>query len=185
MDTLKMVTEIKTACSALETEKASLTARLKQVEEELSSYYIAVESLMKTVPKQKQEEREQNPETKKTWSRKTVYLEYNGERLSVPQWAERLGISSNSIRDRLKRGWSIEDTLTKKATDHYSMSKRKNAPSKVYMYDSHDNIVRQFTGVGDASRDLNLPASTVEKIIAKMTKDDQLRCRNYYLAYAG
>ncbi len=42
------------------------------------------------------------------------YLEFNGERLTVPQWAQRVGISPKAIHDRLLMGWSVERALTQK-----------------------------------------------------------------------
>ena len=39
-------------------------------------------------------------------------LTHAGESLCVSEWAERIGISSYAILSRLKRGWSIERTLT-------------------------------------------------------------------------
>lgn len=45
--------------------------------------------------------------------RSNVILEYNGETLHLTQWSEKLGISYSAITNRLKRGWSIEDALTK------------------------------------------------------------------------
>lgn len=39
-------------------------------------------------------------------------LEYNGERLMVTQWADRIGIVYVGILNRLKRGWSVERAVT-------------------------------------------------------------------------
>lgn len=39
-------------------------------------------------------------------------LTFNGETLSLTEWGERLGISIRSLLSRLKRGWSVERTLT-------------------------------------------------------------------------
>lgn len=36
----------------------------------------------------------------------------NGETLSVPQWAARIGVKPQTIRNRIRNGWSIEDALT-------------------------------------------------------------------------
>lgn len=41
------------------------------------------------------------------------FIEFNGERLTLAQWEERTGIRQETIRRRLKVGWSIEDALTK------------------------------------------------------------------------
>ena len=41
------------------------------------------------------------------------YLEFNGERHTISEWGELLGIDSETIASRLRRGWSIEKTLSK------------------------------------------------------------------------
>lgn len=46
-------------------------------------------------------------------TRRNHYLEFNGERLTMAQWAEKTGISYNAIKSRInKHGWDIERTLT-------------------------------------------------------------------------
>lgn len=45
-------------------------------------------------------------------NRKTcVYLESNGMKMSVTQWAEYLNVPVDRIRTRLRLGWSVEDAL--------------------------------------------------------------------------
>jgi hypothetical protein len=39
-------------------------------------------------------------------------LEFGGERRTLAEWADRLGIMSDTIAARIKRGWSIERALT-------------------------------------------------------------------------
>lgn len=39
-------------------------------------------------------------------------LEYGGERMSLVEWAEKLGIHKNTLWNRLNRGWSLERALT-------------------------------------------------------------------------
>jgi len=39
-------------------------------------------------------------------------VEFNGESLTINQWAEKTGINSTTIHQRIKRGWSIEQILT-------------------------------------------------------------------------
>lgn len=38
---------------------------------------------------------------------------FNGCDLTLSQWAKKIGLSKNCLFQRLKRGWSEEDTLTK------------------------------------------------------------------------
>ena len=39
-------------------------------------------------------------------------IEFNGERLSMIEWTEKLGYRKDVIRSRLKEGWTIERALT-------------------------------------------------------------------------
>jgi len=39
-------------------------------------------------------------------------ITYQGESLTLPEWAERMSVHVDQIRCRLRRGWSIERTLT-------------------------------------------------------------------------
>lgn len=40
------------------------------------------------------------------------YIEYSGKRMTLKQWSESTGIKATTISERLRRGWSIEDSLT-------------------------------------------------------------------------
>lgn len=42
-----------------------------------------------------------------------VRIEHDGKNLTVAEWSEITGIKWTTIRERLKRGWSAADTLTK------------------------------------------------------------------------
>lgn len=46
--------------------------------------------------------------------RNNHFLEYLEERLTMAQWARKTGINEDCISMRIKHGWSVEDTLTKK-----------------------------------------------------------------------
>jgi hypothetical protein len=41
-------------------------------------------------------------------------LEWNGTKQTLSQWARITGIKNTTISERLKRGWSVEDALSKK-----------------------------------------------------------------------
>jgi hypothetical protein len=43
--------------------------------------------------------------------RRTVFIEYNGERLSCAEWSRRTGIKGNVINGRLKLGWPPDKIL--------------------------------------------------------------------------
>lgn len=45
--------------------------------------------------------------------RNNIVLEYNGESHTMSQWAEKLGIAKQTLKDRIRRyGWSVERALT-------------------------------------------------------------------------
>lgn len=44
--------------------------------------------------------------------RNTLRLEFNGEEHSIKEWSEITGLSTDAIRSRLQRNWSIEKTLS-------------------------------------------------------------------------
>lgn len=44
--------------------------------------------------------------------RSSRFLEFNGERLTIAQWARRSGIEVHALHMRLRKGWSIERALT-------------------------------------------------------------------------
>lgn len=48
----------------------------------------------------------------------TVKATHNGETLPISVWAERAGISYPSIRNRLRRGWSLDRILTTPTVEH-------------------------------------------------------------------
>ena len=47
--------------------------------------------------------------------RSTVFIEHNGEKRSLAEWAEILGVRFNTLQWRYYNGWSAEETLYGKA----------------------------------------------------------------------
>jgi hypothetical protein len=45
-------------------------------------------------------------------TRRAIILEFDGHRLSLSEWARKTGISFHALRYRVRRGWSVKDTLT-------------------------------------------------------------------------
>lgn len=52
-------------------------------------------------------------------TRATVLLTCQGKTLGLTAWARYLGLNKSSLQGRLKRGWSIEKTLTTGAKNEY------------------------------------------------------------------
>lgn len=44
--------------------------------------------------------------------RNNVYLEYDGKKMSLAEWARETGINQYALWGRISRGWSVEDALT-------------------------------------------------------------------------
>lgn len=187
MNTKKMISDIHSTIAELEAEKTDLMNRVKAIDDDITAYKMAVDALELT----RQQVRKVVEEVKTTAEPKIPQkdrphermIEYKGKTQSVSAWAREIGIDPKTLHYRLNAGWPLYEAM--QPGKHNNRKKEHQKIRKIFSYDSHGNVIRQYTGVGDASRDLNLPESTVQKIIDKMTKEDQLRCRNYYLAYAS
>lgn len=44
-------------------------------------------------------------------TRKNVYIEYEGQRLTLTHWAKKLGLAIETIRKRLSLGWPVAEAL--------------------------------------------------------------------------
>lgn len=51
-------------------------------------------------------------EQARNWKRRNRRITFNGETLLLDEWAARIGLTRESLRDRLKTGWTIERALT-------------------------------------------------------------------------
>lgn len=51
-------------------------------------------------------------------TRTNRWLEFNGERLVIQDWARRIGISQATLHQRLQRGWPLEHALAAPADKH-------------------------------------------------------------------
>lgn len=187
MNTMKMIAEIKQTCGALEKEKKELMSRVKEIDDRLTGFRMAYESLEMAISAQKVAQPAE-PEKKEPVERKTpakrkrgVLYEYKGVKKTIGEWAKEYNMSQKTLYGRIHNlGYSMEDALT---LGRYS-TRRKNTANKVFAYDSYGNTVSQYPTVGAASKELKLPVETIKAIIKNMPKEDQLKARNYYLAYA-
>lgn len=46
--------------------------------------------------------------------RNTVYLEYNGQKHTISEWADMLGINRSTLSNRICRGWTVEKALARR-----------------------------------------------------------------------
>lgn len=64
---------------------------------------------------------------------KNRYIEYEGERRTAAQWADRIGITPDALCFRLNRGWTVEEALTYpplKSNRHYKKNRMLLATGK-------------------------------------------------------
>lgn len=46
--------------------------------------------------------------------RNTVYIEYKGEKHTISEWAEIIGMNRSTLNNRIYNGWTIEEAFTRK-----------------------------------------------------------------------
>lgn len=63
--------------------------------------------------------------------RSNVRLEFDGRVQTVKEWADETGLAPNTIRSRLKRGWSINDALSSGSPYGNSSKRGKQGGSKI------------------------------------------------------
>jgi hypothetical protein len=44
--------------------------------------------------------------------RNNVFLEFQGERKTLVEWAEQIGLKRNALRQRIRQGWSVDRAIT-------------------------------------------------------------------------
>ena len=133
MNIKKMVAEIMSACNTLETEKAELLSRVQVIDDRLTAYHMAIDSLNLAGPAD-----EHKPVAKDTKpvevpvriGRRTV-LTLNEKSQTLAQWAKDLRMSPDGIMYRLNHGWSVADALSKDKMCY----KVPQKPQKVFAYD--------------------------------------------------
>ena len=55
--------------------------------------------------------------------RDNFFVEFDGIRLTVAQWAEKVGLKYTTLKARLVRGWSVKKSLTQSARKKHSHAK--------------------------------------------------------------
>jgi hypothetical protein len=50
------------------------------------------------------------------------YITFNGETMTIGDWAARLGFSKNTLHERMKRGWSLERAFTQPKVTYGKMA---------------------------------------------------------------
>lgn len=190
MNTLKMIAELKITCAALESDKKELLARVKELDDNLTGYHMAIDALeltLKTKDSPDAQPAAQVAPLPITARKDTKMLTFNGKTQSIRQWADDLNMSVAGIQYRLRAGWSVADALSRNPDSGRKVLRkkpRKSAAMRVFKYDSRGNTIRQYVSISDAAKDLHMSDSTLQKIIDNVPKDEQLKSHDYYLGYA-
>jgi len=58
--------------------------------------------------------------------RNNKYLTHDNKTMTVAEWADALGINNGLLRNRLRRGWTIKDVLTKPVTNRSTLYTHNN-----------------------------------------------------------
>lgn len=94
-------------------------------------------------------------------------VEWNGERLPVTAWAERLGVAPFVIYHRLRRGWPIVEAMTKPVGDGIKQNGERHPGSKFTA--ELVNEIRRNNKAGVSQRALarqhSASKSTIRKIV--------------------
>ncbi len=205
MNTMKMIAELKMTCSTIEAEKNELVARVKELDDNLTGYRMAIDALELTLQKKSKDVVSQSavpvvatvnpapdariiaPKNPHGGKHNMKMIEYNGKKQSVNDWAKELGMTSGGLNYRLTHGWSLADALSNPKHPGNTGPKahaNKNAARKVFKYDAMNNPIRQYMSLSAAAADLRMSETTIQKTIEHVSKGEQLKAHNWYLAYA-
>lgn len=185
MNTKRMIADISNAIEELVSEKTSLLDRIKAIDDNITAYRMAVESLELTIAKKLEpdaEKPEETPPVDDRFTRKTI-VEFAGRKQRLSAWAKEFHIHPDTLKYRMNMGMEIKTALS--ADVHLGKRLSKAVPKKVFAYDPRGNVIRQYVNIGDAARDLKLDRTVIEKMLNDISIADQIASRNFYIAYAS
>lgn len=75
-----------------------------------------------------------------------IIIKYNNKTIKLIDAAEKLGINPRILRDRLRRGWTVERTIEKYPSHN----------KKVSQYDLQGNFIKTFDSIKEAQKETNI-----------------------------
>lgn len=105
-------------------------------------------------------------------------VDFKGERKTVQQWAEIIGLSHQALSERLESdSWSLEEILTipKNGRERKYPALRK----RVLQYSLDGELINTFDSVTAAAKALSAPSSNISRALTKSCTS-----RGYYWKYA-
>lgn len=93
------------------------------------------------------------------------YVTIGGERLTISEWLKRTGISHSTFRSRVKKGWSVEDALTKCIEKHPKKRRTKRRRSRHPNHVKMKRIGNRRKSIRDWCREFGISESAVRRRI--------------------
>lgn len=91
-----------------------------------------------------------------------VFYTFNGETKTGKQWCDLYNINYTTFCDRLKRGWTLEQSLT---IPTKGKNRKVQLYKTVYQIDFHTNkIINTFYGCAEAGRVTGINSSTINAV---------------------
>ncbi len=109
---------------------------------------------------------------------KNRIIDFKGERKTVQQWAETIGISHQAMSERLESdSWSLEEILTTPLN-----GRERRYPTlrkRVLQYSLDGELINTFDSVTAAAKALSAPSSNISRALTQ-----SCTARGYYWKYA-
>lgn len=94
-------------------------------------------------------------------------IEVNGVKRTLRQWARASNIHRKSIHARLRRGWSIEDAVTKPNLAGQNMYRKKGAPMTTRMLSRLSSALADFANNDSVTSDESYHLDEIQQSIEK------------------
>ena len=95
--------------------------------------------------------------------RNTIKVTWQGETLATTEWDERLGFPSGTIRQRLRRKWSVERAMTQPlGVKQYNYTNNKGTKNTVVILPNGEK--RIYPSIGQACKDIGITPTTLRSI---------------------
>jgi hypothetical protein len=72
--------------------------------------------------------------------RNTCWITFDGRTMTLPYWADELGLSVSTVRNRFRKGWPLERVLSPQLERQYTDARKRREPTKRIRYD----IIHEF-----------------------------------------
>lgn len=107
-------------------------------------------------------------------------ITYNGETLTIAEWAERLGVNYHTLYTRLDRGWSLDEVFTLPFDKENCCKLREpegmyHKRKKVYCTETD----KTYISCKDAAKEIGLPLNSV----ARVARGERTHVHHYHFMF--